>query len=402
MTPRTARVGVVALAGQTAGPLPAALVGVFAVDVTAALGFGDPGLGAVVATLFAVSAVAAVPAGHLADRLGWQQAVRLGAAASAAALVGMATAGHLSVLLVAAGVGGLGLALASTGTNLALAVEVASERRGLAFGIKQSAFPLATLLAGASLPLLAAALGWRWVLGGAALVPLLALVATPAAAARSHRQARRRPATAGQEGRRADPSFGGLLLLAAAGCAGIAGAGTLGAFLVVSSVAAGMAAGTAGTLVAVGSAVGLTTRVLAGWAADRLDRGGLRAVAALLAVCAAGTALLVPAVPALIVPGALLALGPGWGWGGLIRSGVVRAWGGADTGRATGIVESGMNGGAAAGPLLFGLLAAQSGYAGAWTATAVLFAAAAALAWSGARLLRVRPRDPDDQMQVRR
>jgi MFS family permease len=68
---------------------------------------------------------------------------------------------------------------------------------------------------------------------------------------------------------------------------------------------------------------------------------------------------------ALIVPGALLAFAAGWGWPGLFNFAVVKTSPGAPA-AATGITQTGASGGAAVGPLVFGLVAEAASYQVAW------------------------------------
>src|SRR5215204_5357056 len=85
------------------------------------------------------------------------------------------------------------------------------------------------------------------------------------------------------------------------------GGGPLGAFLVESSVAAGLRVETAGLLLASGSAANIVVRVAFGRIADGMSGGRLLLVAAMLAVGIAGFGMLATGEAALILPGALLA-----------------------------------------------------------------------------------------------
>jgi MFS family permease len=67
----------------------------------------------------------------------------------------------------------------------------------------------------------------------------------------------------------------------------------------------------------------------------------------------------------LIVPGALLAFGAGWGWPGLFNFAVVKTNPNAPA-AATGITQTGASGGAALGPLVFGLVVEAASYDVAW------------------------------------
>jgi MFS family permease len=143
---------------------------------------------------------------------------------------------------------------------------------------------------------------------------------------------------------------------------------------VESSVAAGLREASAGLLLAFGSAVGIIVRVTLGYLADGMEGGRLRLVAAMLGVGIVGFGLLATGASGLLVLGTALAFGAGWGWPGLFNFAVVRTNPGAPA-AATGITQTGASGGAALGPLLFGVVVEASSYSVAW-----LFSGAMALA----------------------
>lgn len=66
-----------------------------------------------------------------------------------------------------------------TGAARAFSDRVPVGRQGLAFGIKEASIPGASMLAGLSLPVIAAALGWRASFVAAAAVAAVVLVALP-------------------------------------------------------------------------------------------------------------------------------------------------------------------------------------------------------------------------------
>jgi predicted MFS family arabinose efflux permease len=61
----------------------------------------------------------------------------------------------------------------------------------------------------------------------------------------------------------------------------------------------------------------------------------------------------------------VLAFGAGWGWPGLFNFAIVKTNPGAPA-AATGITQTGASGGAALGPLIFGLVLQGYGYTAAW------------------------------------
>jgi predicted MFS family arabinose efflux permease len=160
----------------------------------------------------------------------------------------------------------------------------------------------------------------------------------------------------------------------------------LGAFIVESSVAAGLRVETAGLLLALGSAVNIGVRVGFGRLADGMSGGRLLLVAAMLGVGVAGFVLLATGESGLILPGALLAFGIGWGWPGLFNFAVVKTSPGAPA-AATGITQTGASGGAALGPLVFGLVVEVASYDAAWLLSGTVALVAVVAILIGRRML---------------
>jgi MFS family permease len=108
---------------------------------------------------------------------------------------------------------------------------------------------------------------------------------------------------------------------------------------------------------------------------------------------------------ALIFPGALLAFAAGWGWPGLFNFAVVKTNPGAPA-AATGITQTGASGGAAVGPLVFGLVAETASYEVAWLVSGAFALSALTAILVGRRMLlrdrrQVQMREPFDGRAAR-
>ncbi|TDE11820.1 MFS transporter [Jiangella asiatica] len=362
------------------GGMPVWLAAGFAPQLTAELGFDDVGLGAAVGLYFAFSALIAVPAGRLVERVGWTTGVCLTTGMSAAGLAGIVVfADSWATLACCLLVGALANGTSQPAANLGIASVIPLRRQGMAFGVKQAAMPATTLLVGLALPVFDGG-SWRGAFavaaGVAVLVCLWALTLTTA-----QRRARPYPApddlpAAARPGRRRP--MRPVVVLAAAATLAVAAATSLGGFFVVFGVDRGLTPAQAGHLLALCSVVGVTSRLLVGYLADRRGRRHLVSVAAMMVAGSGGLALL--ALDAGIGPlvlGGLLGFGLGWSWNGLFAFAVVLNSQGSPA-LATGIVQAGMGTGAAAGPLAFGLAIEAWSYSVAWLGTAVLLLAAAA------------------------
>ncbi len=363
---------------NTLGALPIFLVGALAVFIRPELGFGEAALGALATVYYLSSALSTVPGGRLAERLGDRRAMALAAAGSMAAVLGIARLAVSWVSLAGLmAVAGAANGLAFPASNLALARGVPAHRQGVAFGIKQSAGPYATLLAGASVPLIGLTVGWRWafVLCGAAAVPLLL------------------------GGRLRDPAVrvggdptphvdaGPLWVLSLAAFFAVSASASLGAFYVESAVSAGIAPGSAGALLSLGSALSVVARVGWGWYGGRHPSAHFVMIPALLVVGSGAFAMfgvVRETVPLVLTT--VLVFGAGWAWPSLLNLAVVQRSEHAP-GVASGILGAGQFGGGSVGPLMFGLIVEGSSYRTAWAAAAAMVSVAALLVFIGGRSL---------------
>ncbi len=347
-----------AVAVATVGVLPAFLTGGLAVQIRAEFDFGEGALGLMVAVFFATSALASIIFGRVVERVGSSLGMRLAVAVSAGSLLAVsALASSWWGLVTCLMLGGLGNSISHPATHLFLAREVPQSRQGLAFGVKQAAIPVATLLAGLAVPSVATTVGWRWAFAGGAVLALCVALFVPGGGEKGIRHVK--------EARAGDVPLAPLVLLALGIGLGSAAANPLGAFTVESAVAAGVEVGMAGLLLALGSAAGIAVRVLFGNLADKLESGRLRLVAGMLGGGTVGFALLASGVVPLLVIGVVLAFAAGWGWPGLFNFAIVKTNPRAPA-AATGITQTGASSGAATGPLAFGFVVEGSSFGTAW------------------------------------
>ena len=373
-----------AVATTTAAVIPVFLVGGLAVQISTELGFSPAGLGIVVALYFAASALSSMPAGWLVERYGDRLTSRAGVLLSAASMLCIAGLAHsyLSLVIIMV-VGAAANSLGQLSSNLSLARQVPRHRQGLSFGVKQSAIPIATLLAGAAVPTVALTVGWRWAFLVLAVLALLVLPLAP-------RGSRPTPRPKGKQDTRNERATGPLIVLALSAALAAGSASALGIFLVDSAVANGISAAAGGTILTIGSLVGACARIGGGWLADRRAGNHVLVVAATLAIGAVGLVLL--ALPGMwtLVIGTVLGFGLGWSWPGVLNFAVVRLNPLAPA-AATSITQSGVYVGGCVGPLVFGVIAAAHSYQLAWLVAAAAMVTAAIMMLIGRRLLRAHP-----------
>lgn len=361
----------------TAGVLPVFLLGGLAVQVRQDLDLSSSAQGQAIFGFFIVSAISSASAGRLTERLGSTVLMRAAGVVGACSAFGVATAQSFTALTAALCVGGLANALAQPAANAMVVRTIPANRQGLALGIKQSAIPVATLLAGLAVPAFALTIGWRWAYAVAGLLALGAASSVPVLDRPRHIATATDVTT--------EFRLAPLVVLGCGVFLGSAMANSLGAFVTSSVVIAGIEPATAGWVLALGSGLGLTLRIASGWLADRREEH-LPTVAAMLLGGAIGLAALSTGEPAIMVAGVLVAFGSGWSWPGVFNLAVVSNYRD-EPGRATGLTQIGAYVGGAIGPLTMGLLVDSFSYRFAWLAFTVVACVAASVMLIGRRLL---------------
>ncbi len=368
-----------ASAMTTVGTLPVFLLSAQSVFVRAELEFDEAQFGIVVSAFFAAAAATALLAGGLVDRAGRRTGTIVAGLAVAVGGFGTATLTRSwPSLLAAMALLGVANAACQVTSNLTVARALPPTRRGLGFGVKQAAIPLAIAISGLAVPLVAEGPGWRWTFaatgaGGLALM-FWGLTVQPASTTT--------PATpAGQD----RPPLAPLLVTMVAGTLASAAANSLGSFLPSWAFEVGLSPSRAGALMAVGSGINIAVRVMSGHLADRRHGRNLPVVAAQMSTGALALLALSFALPPAVVAGGLVAFAVGWSWPGLLLYAVVRVGRDAPA-RASGLVQAGAFAGGASGPALFGAAVGLLGYETAWRLSALVFVVAALLLLQARRM----------------
>lgn len=348
------------------------------------LGFGPARLGVAVSIFFGAAALATIFGISAFLRLGPR--VGLVIAGSAVALGGSCVAfvaQNWWVLAASMAVLGLGNAACQGISNASVATALPSNRRGLGFGIKQSAVPAAIMFGGLAVPTTTALFGWRSTFLVIACVGLVVVAVglvrpPPAGAARPR----------GADARADRAPRGPLLLCGLAITFASASANFLGAYLASWAHSVGLTVEQAGVLLAAGSGSSVLIRIYLGHRADLRYGANLPVVASMTlggAVCLA----LIGAVgaPWSVVLFGLLAFAVGWSWPGLFLYAVARLGRDSPT-QASSVLQAGAFAGGALGPALLGLVVSVAGFEVAWYCAAVGFLVAAGLVSAARRGFR--------------
>lgn len=350
------------------GLSPAYLTGALGLQIRAELGFGATELGLAVGTFFAATASLSPLLGWFADRIGTLRSLRLALLLVIVSCLGVLVGVRsLPTLVAALAIGGMANGLAGPATSRLVAYHVTA-RRSLAFGLRQAAVPLATLLAGIAVPVIGLAVGWRYAYAAVASISLPVLVVA-------------RSAIVGREGRGTRGTgrvhdLRGLLLVGAAFLFATSAGTALMAFIVDLSVDRGLTEARGGLILAIVSIAGIVVRVGVGWLADRPGVDAFAVMQRQIVLGLIGFVLLVLPTGAVgLVVGASLGIAGGWGWTGLMAH--VVAQGSPDApARAAGIVQTGGASGGVIGPPLAGWLIDVSTHEAAWGTMILLLALA--------------------------
>lgn len=363
----------VATAVATLGVAPVFTVGAAAVFMEDSIGFGPADLGLSVALFYVIASFFGPSIGALVGRWGSRRSMALAAAVCLVFMAALALAPSRAMVLLLMPAAGIANSMAQLGANVHLSGAVGRSRQGVAFGVRRSSLPLASALAGASVPAVALTVGWRHIFAVFAALGLLTLIGVLTERRRVH------PPAGGEVPLRRS-QLRELRLLAVANILGMGAATAMATFLILFLTTEHTSAATAGTMGLAGGLSSVLARVLLGMSADRWRMPILPLISVM--ILGGATALSIFALAGatwLVLAAVILGYAVGWGWTGLIDLYVVRNNPEAP-GRATGVTYGGAAFGAGAGPLVVGWIIDGAGYSAAWWVCAAAFAMAAALA----------------------
>ena len=351
--------------------LPVVLSGAMATEMRSHIGFQERDLGVAVMGYYVAAAGLSIGAGRFADRVGSPRSASLAAALAAMACLSIAVADRIELVQIALVIGGVAIAVAQPTASAVIIEAVPFRRRGLAFGIKQSAIPAGTALAGLAVPAIALTVGWRWAFVAAAIVAACtAWIARHAVGS----VATARPSQSGE----LTGSYAMLAALAVTASLAAAPALSLPVFLTSSATARDFSVGYAGLLLAVGSVIGLVARLIAGVRADRRTGNHLKPIGLLMALGSVGLFGMTSRDQFMFAASMLVAFAAGRAWQGLLAHAVTSRWS-ANPAAVTGITQTGSYVGGIFGPLAFGLVTSRWSDSVGWATLGAMMAAATLL-----------------------
>ena len=243
-----------------------------------------------------------------------------------------------------------------------------SQYRGLAYGLKQCALPLAAVIGSIGFSQIALRLGWR---SFYLTVVLLALAVALVASVTAQRIVTPPSVTNGRIGS-ASSRVRSMPRLLFVGGAGAFVGNAMTTFYIPSLTTVGIDPGSAAWAMGVGSTVGVGVRLLLGLLWDRTHFDSWKVIAVQFWIWGSALLLLsqMTSFPVGVVV-AVLGFGIGWAWPGLFHlalSGMNRQ----SVARATSIIMLGVYVGGLLGPLIVGIVVASVSYGVAWLLCAAL------------------------------
>jgi MFS family permease len=354
------------LAALTAASFAAVGFSANAPFIRDSFGLSHAGIGAIASAVYGTASATSVVGGRLTDRTGPGPVLVLSMLALGLGVAIAAVAPGAVVFFAGVLVCGLGYGLVNPPTNV-LANPRSARRRGLAMSVKQSGIPLGGIVAGASLPPVAAVAGWRWAM--AAPVAVCALLAFASVT------------TGGRGGAKAtlhrDEQPPDVVLRRFPGHAfGFLMAGvqvTIFTFLTVYLTEdRHLSAGRAGSMLALLMVGGLVGRLVWGWVSDRRPGDRVRVLQA-ISLLSGAALVLVPALGTAMLAGAALVVGCcAVGWNGVYIATVSESAPPETIGVTTGVALLLVNLGAVVLPPAFGALVGVAGWQGGWYLCAAL------------------------------
>lgn len=339
--------------------VPGPIIGILSRFFIDDLGLSRTEMGAVATGHAFVIMAASLPLGYLADRIGGRWMLVLMLSFVFLGLMAVSFSWSLWSLFVFAGIAGLPAGGGNSATNNIIVDNVPPGARGWITGIKQSGVQMGVFLAGALLPAMAEALGWRRALVLWSLVALVGIGFTLAVV--PARSARRSTRQANDDG---GPVPRAVWWVSVYGVTMGIGMGAFFAFLpLYAQERLGISVGAAGMVVAVSGVSGVAARMVWGRIAERagdpvkpLIAVGLLGIASMALVWAASGS-----APLIWVGAGLMGLGPA-AWMSVGMFAAISMAGPNRTGTGTAMVMLGFGLGLTVGPVVFGWAVDTTGH----------------------------------------
>lgn len=336
------------------------------------------GYGATAFYLFA--AVFAAMLGRVSDNTNPIATIRVSLTITLISNLGIAFSNSLITMGIFLGLGGIGNALSTPGIARFVQQSIKYNRQGLAYGVKQSATGISTLIGGAAIPFVADPGQWRFVFltGAVFCLGLIILVGEFQSKARLITSVITHIKTQKNVTKKAVIYSNQVKLIGIGfGVGAAVGAGLI-SYLALSNFEAGITGKQAGLVLVYSSIGSIVTRLVILILMDLTSWDAIRVCALMMTIGAVGIFGLATMNGDLVLVSSVISYSMGWGWVGLIGYKLLRI---SDTnlGTNTGFIQSAAAIGSLTGPLMLSVVYNFGGFILIWITSGLALILAMAL-----------------------
>lgn len=351
---------------------PLYFYGALSVQITQGLGYRPSlhGLGAT--SFYLVAAVFAVSLGRTTDRLDPVITLRLAIIMTIISNLGITLSNSLVVICASLAIGGLGNALATPGIAQLVQDRIELRKQGLAYGFKQSATGLSTLIGGAAIPFVALDNQWRYVFGLGVLFSLgilLKLRGMSSSKLSDLRKLHKKELKVSRTKAKHSYSSEVKLISTSFAIGAAVGAGLI-TYLPLSIAEVGLNSTESSFVLILASSSSLITRFVVLLYMDRTKIDSIRICIGMMFLGSIGLFGLSTMSKGVITISSLISYAFGWGWIGLITYKMLRISDG-NLGSNVGLMQAAAAVGSISGPIALGATYELSGFALMWQISAL-------------------------------
>jgi len=351
---------------------PLYFYGALSVQITQGLGYRPSlhGLGAT--SFYLVAAVFAVSLGRTTDRLDPVITLRLAINMTIISNLGITLSNSLVVICASLAIGGLGNALATPGIAQLVQDRIELRKQGLAYGFKQSATGLSTLIGGAAIPFVALDNQWRYVFGLGVLFSLgilLKLRGMSSSKLSDLRKLHKKELKVSRTKAKHSYSSEVKLISTSFAIGAAVGAGLI-TYLPLSIAEVGLNSTESSFVLILASSSSLITRFVVLLYMDRTKIDSIRICIGMMFLGSIGLFGLSTMSKGVITISSLISYAFGWGWIGLITYKMLRISDG-NLGSNVGLMQAAAAVGSISGPIALGATYELSGFALMWQISAL-------------------------------
>jgi MFS family permease len=350
---------------------PLYFYGALSVQITEGLAYRASlhGLGAT--SFYLVAAIFAISLGKKTDQLDPVLTLRLALIMTFVSNLGITFSNSLAMVCLSLAIGGFGNALATPGIAQLVRERIELSKQGLAYGFKQSATGLPTLIGGLAIPFVATDGQWRYVFAFGAIISLgILLKLNKGSSIESNSQKTENSRIPNLQFEKLESAYTAeVKLIAISFAIGAAVGAGLITFLPLSIAEAGLSATETSRALVLASACSLIARFIVLLYMDRTSIDAIKICIVMMVIGAIGLFGLSTMETNLITIASVVSYAFGWGWIGLITYKMLRI-SDRNLGANVGLVQFAAAIGSITGPLALGAVYEISGFALMWQVSA--------------------------------